>query len=303
MNAALSVGQRRRDRKDETGTGSGSAGRKQRMKLGEKQTLTIDRFREFGAYLTEGGESVLLPKKEVPAGAKTGDRIEVFLYRDSSDRLIATVKEPLLTLHRPGLLKVRETGKIGAFLDWGLPKDLLLPFHEQTKRVKSGEEVLVAPYIDKTGRLAATMNVYPYLEQDSPYRKDSRVTARIYETSENFGLFAAVDDRYSALIPKQEAQASYRIGDVVEARVTSVLPDGRLNLSVREKAYLQLEKDAELILKVIEEYEGVLPFDDRVSPEIIQREFHLSKNAFKRAVGHLMKEGKAVIRDRRIYRL
>lgn len=263
--------------------------------------MTIDRFRDFGAYLSDGEESVLLPKKEVPEGAKAGDDVEVFLYRDSSDRLIATVKEPALTLHQVGLLKVRETGRIGAFLDWGLPKDLLLPFHEQTRRVRAGEEVLVAPYVDKTGRLAATMNVYPYLEQHAPYQKDDRVRARIYETSENFGIFAAVDDRYSALIPKNEAQSAPRIGEVVEARVTMVRPDGRLNLSVREKAYLQLEKDAELVLKVIGEYEGVLPFDDKVSPEVIKREFSLSKNAFKRAVGHLMKEGKVEIRGKRIY--
>lgn len=271
------------------------------MKLGERQTLTIDRFRDFGAYLTDGEQSVLLPGKEVPEGAGIGDRVEVFLYKDSSDRLIATRQEPLLTLHRPGLLKVRETGKIGAFLDWGLPKDLFLPFREQTRRVKAGEEVLVAPYVDKTDRLAATMNVYPYLRQDAPYQKDDRVRARIYETSENFGVFAAVDDLYSALIPKNEAQAKLKIGDVVQARVTSVRPDGRLNLSVREKAYLQLEKDAELVLKVIGEYEGVLPFDDRVPPHVIEREFSLSKNAFKRAVGHLMKEGKVEIRDRRIF--
>ena len=274
------------------------------MRLGERQQLTIDRFRAFGAYLTDGsGDSVLLPKKEVPEGAKTGDPIDVFLYKDSSDRLIATVKQPLVTLHRTGLLKVSETGKIGAFLEWGLPKDLLLPFHEQTRRVRAGEEVLAAPYIDKTGRLAATMNVYPYLDLNSPYHKDDWVRARIYETSENFGLFAAVDDRYSALIPKAEAQADVRIGDVVDARVTFVHPDGKLNLSLREKAYLQLSRDAEVILKVIEEYDGVLPFDDRVSPEIIRREFSLSKNAFKRAVGHLMKEGKVEIRDRRIYLL
>jgi predicted RNA-binding protein (virulence factor B family) len=273
------------------------------MNLGQRQTLHIDRFKGFGAYLTDGKDSVLLPGKEVPEGAKTGDAVEVFLYKDSSDRLIATVKTPLLVLHQPGLLTVRETGKIGAFLDWGLPKDLLLPFHEQTRRVKAGEQVLVAPYIDKSGRLAATMNVYPWLEKNAPYQTDDRVKARIYETSENFGMFAAVDDRYSALIPKNEAQMPLAIGEVVEARVTRVLPDGRLNLSVREKAYLQIEKDAEMVLKVIGEFEGVLPFDDRVSPEIIRREFGLSKNAFKRAVGHLLKEGKVEIRGKRIYRL
>lgn len=271
------------------------------MKLGEKQTLTIDRVREFGVYLTDGTDSVLLPKKEVPEGAGRGDSVEVFLYKDSSDRLIATTAEPLVTLHRAALLTVREVTKIGAFLDWGLPKDLLLPFHEQTRKVKAGETVLAALYVDKSDRLAATMNVYPYLSCESPYEKDARVRARIYETSENFGIFAAVDDRYSGLIPKQEAMGTFRIGDVVEARVTSVRPDGRLNLSVREKAYLQLEEDAELILKVIGEYEGVLPFDDKVSPEIIRREFGLSKNAFKRAVGHLLKTGRIELKDRRIY--
>ena len=272
------------------------------MRLGEKQTLRIDRVKEFGVYLTDGEESVLLPKKEVPQGASQGDELEVFLYKDSSDRLIATTATPRITLHETALLTVKETSKIGAFLDWGLPKDLLLPFHEQTRRVKAGETVLAALYIDKSERLAATMNVYPYLSCESPYRKDSRVQARIYETSDNFGIFAAVDDRYSALIPKQEAAGTFRIGDIVDARVTSVRPDGRLNLSVREKAYLQLDKDAELILKVLDEYEGVLPFDDKVSPEIINREFGLSKNAFKRAVGHLLKEGKIELRDRRIYK-
>ena len=273
------------------------------MRLGEKQTLRIDRVKEFGVYLTDGEESVLLPKKEVPQGASQGDELEVFLYKDSSDRLIATTATPRITLHETALLTVKETSKIGAFLDWGLPKDLLLPFHEQTRRVKAGETVLAALYIDKSERLAATMNVYPYLSCESPYKKDSRVQARIYETSDNFGIFAAVDDRYSALIPKQEATGTFRIGDVVDARVTSVRPDGRLNLSVREKAYLQLDKDAELILKVIGEYEGVLPFDDKVSPEIIRREFGLSKNAFKRAVGRLLKQGRIRIGENRIFKV
>lgn len=273
------------------------------MRLGEKQNLKIDRFKDFGAYLTDGTESVLLPKKEVPEGAGQGDGVEVFLYKDSSDRLIATTRTPLLMVGDIALLKVKEIGKIGAFLDWGLEKDLLLPFHEQTRRVTSGEEVLVSAYVDKSSRLAATMNVYPYLKTDSPYKAEDTVRGRIYETSDNFGIFVAVDDRYSALIPKQEAQGKFRIGDMVEARVTKVREDGRLNLAVRKKAYLQIDEDAELVMKVIDEYDGVLPFDDRVSPEIIKREFGLSKNAFKRAAGHLMKEGRVEIRDKRIYKV
>ena len=273
------------------------------MKLGEKQVLKVERFRDFGAYLSDGESTVLLPKKELPENLREGDEIEGFLYKDSSDRLIATTRQSALTLHQTALLKVREVSKIGAFLDWGLEKDLLLPFHEQTRRVQAGEEVLAALYIDKSGRLAATMNVYPYLRTDSPYLPDQTVQGRIYEKSDNFGVFVAVDDCYSALIPKQEEAGELRIGDVIQARVTKVRPDGKLNLAVRQKAYLQLDADAELILKGIDEYEGVLPFDDKVSPEIIKREFGLSKNAFKRAVGHLMKQGLVRIGDRRIYRL
>ena len=273
------------------------------MELGKTQTLTIDRVKDFGVYLTDGEDAVLLPKKEVPAGAGVGDEVEAFLYKDSSDRLIATLRKPYLQLHQAGLLTVKEVTKIGAFLDWGLEKDLLLPYHEQTKRVRAGESVLAAPYVDKSSRLAATMNVYPYLQSDSPYKKDDTVHGRIYATSDNFGVFVAVDDRYSALIPKQEAQGEFKIGEVIEARVTKVLDDGRLNLATRKKAYLQMDEDAELVIKVIDEFDGVLPFDDRVSPEVIKREFGLSKNAFKRAVGKLLREGKVEIREKRIFRL
>lgn len=292
------------------------------MKLGEMQTLVVDHVKEFGAFLrdeTEEGQgqsaglqeetdrrgrmsgTVLLPRKSVPAGLKPGDRVMVFLYRDSSDRLIATTAKPALTLHETGLLKVKEVSKVGAFLDWGLEKDLLLPFHEQTRKVKKDEEVLAAVYIDKSSRLCATMNVYPYLRTDSPYGRDDKVSGRIYETSDHFGVFVAVDDRYSGLIPRAEVPEGLRIGDVVQARVTRVLKDGKLNLAVRQKAYRQMDQDAEKVLGIIYEYEGVLPFDDRVSPEIIERETGLSKNAFKRAVGHLMKKGLVEIRDRRIY--
>ena len=273
------------------------------FRLGETQTLTVCKRVSFGLYLCEkeGQERVLLPVKEAPEEISTGDDLEVFLYKDSKDRLIATTRTPYLTLHQTAVLAVKEVSRIGAFLDWGLEKDLLLPFHEQTRKVKAGEEVLAALYIDKSSRLCATMNVYPYLKKHSPYQINDQVTGRIYETSDNFGVFVAVDDRYSALIPKREAQGSFRIGDIIEARVTEVKEDGKLNLSVRKKAYLQIDEDAAHILNVIEEYDGVLPFGEKVSPEIIEREFGLSKNAFKRAVGRLLKEGKIELAENRIY--
>lgn len=272
------------------------------LKLGEWQELKIVKKVAFGVYLQDGQEEqqVLLPQKEVPQEAQVGDMERVFLYKDSRDRLIATMRTPGLTLGRIGLLKVKEVGKIGAFLEWGLEKDLLLPFREQTRKVREGEECLAALYIDKSQRLCATMNVYPYLRKDSPYQAGDQVKGRIYETSDNFGVFVAVDDLYSALIPKQEAAGQFSIGDVIEARVTRVKEDGKLNLSVREKAYLQIDKDVELVKRVIAEFDGVLPFNDKVSPEIIQREFGLSKNAFKRAVGRLLKQGEIEITENRI---
>lgn len=274
------------------------------LRLGEKQRLKIVKKVSFGVYLAEeeGQEKVLLPMKETPEGCELGDELEVFLYKDSRDRLIATTREPALTLGQIGLLRVKETGKIGAFLDWGLDKDLLLPFRQQTRRVRQGEECLAALYIDKSSRLCATMNVYPYLKTNSPYRIGDTVTGRVYETSENFGVFVAVDDMYSALIPKREAAGSFEIGEILKARVTDVKEDGKLDLSVREKAYIQMEEDARLVLQVIDEFAGVLPFGDKVSPEIIKREFGLSKNAFKRAVGRLLKQGKIELKDDRIYR-
>lgn len=274
------------------------------MKLGEKQELVLRKRVDFGVYLAALEdrdrdfaqiEKVLLPIKQVPQDSSVGDILEVFVYRDSKDRLIATTNTPFLMLHEVGVLKVKEVSKIGAFLDWGLEKDLLLPFAQQTGRVVAGQECLVAVYIDKSSRLCATMNVYPYLRKDSPYKKEDRVQGRVYEISENFGAFVAVDDCFSGLIPKKELYGAVKIGDMVQARVTSVKEDGKLDLSIREKAYLQLEQDGEKILALLDSYDGVLPFNDKARPETIKRVTDMSKNEFKRAVGHLLKQGRIEI--------
>ena len=273
------------------------------MRLGEKQELKIVKKVEFGVYLAEEAEAaerVLLPAKQVPDGAGIGDVLCVFLYKDSKDRMIATTKEPALTLGKIAELTVSQVGKFGAFLDWGLEKDLFLPFREQTRKVREGERCLAALYIDKSERLCATMNVYPYLETESPYHKDDKVTGQVYEMSRNFGAFVAVDNRYSALIPLKELYGDIRIGDIVTARVTAVKPDGKLDLSIREKAYLQIEQDAERVMSAIESFDGALPFTDKASPEVIRREMQMSKNEFKRAVGHLLKTGRIIITEKAI---
>ena len=277
------------------------------IELGKKQTLTVVKTVDFGVYLAEkddkeGKDSVLLPAKQVPAGTKAGDELTVFIYKDSKDRLIATTREPMLQVGQTAVLKVSQVTRIGAFLNWGLEKDLLLPYHEQTTRMQEGKDVLVALYIDKSQRLCATMKVSHYLSTRTPYVVGDQVKGRVYEISGNFGVFVAVDDKYSALIPAREAAGKYRPGEILDLRVTEVKEDGKMNVTDRQKAYLQIEEDAESVLSVINEFAGVLPFDDKASPEVIKREFGLSKNAFKRAIGHLLKEGKIEIKERRIYK-
>ena len=268
--------------------------------LGKKRTLMIVKKVEFGVYLGTKEDKVLLPGKQVPKGLEAGDPVEVFLYRDSDDRLIATTAEPKIQLGEIRKLKVVDTGRIGAFLDWGLEKDLLLPFREQTKKVKVGDQVLAALYVDRSGRLCATMKLYERLRQDAPYKKDDMVKGTVYETSDNFGVFVAVDDCYSALIPKREVYGELQAGDVVEARVTRVHEDGKMDLSLRKKAFLQMDEDAGKVLERIKENGGSLPFTDKADPELIKRELGLSKNAFKRAVGRLLKEQKIQITEKTI---
>lgn len=273
------------------------------LKIGEKQILRIDKQVPFGVYLTGDvpNERVLLPRSQVPEGASIGDELEVFLYKDSEDRLIATRKEPKLTLHQVGYLTVIQVSRIGAFLDWGLDKDLLLPYHEQPReRVKEGQTVLVAVYLDKSERLCATMNVYPWLRTDSPYKTGDQVSGVVYETSRNFGAFVAVDSIYSALIPRRELVRELKAGEVVQARVTGIKPDGKIDLSIREKGYLQIDADVETILNMLNEGGGMIPFTDKAAPELIREKTHMSKNEFKRAVGHLLKENKIFIEDDRI---
>lgn len=276
------------------------------IELGKVQELEIVRTKDFGVYLSEAAgeeQAVLLPKKQVPEGAGVGSRVSVFIYKDSSDRLIATTQVPLLQVGETALLEVKDVSKIGAFLDMGLEKDLLLPFKEQTHPVRKGEKCLVSLYIDKSRRLAATMRVYSHMSSQSPYRAEDWVEGTVYEINENLGAFVAVDNRYYGLIPRKELYGKLREGQQVRARVMRVREDGKLDLCLREKAYVQMEADAEKVMQVIEEFDGALPFNDKARPEVILREFGMSKNAFKRAVGRLLKEGRVEVTDTSIRRL
>ncbi|MDD3220767.1 MAG: S1-like domain-containing RNA-binding protein [Lachnospiraceae bacterium] len=270
------------------------------IKLGEKQVLKIVRIKDFGVYLGDEDEAVLLPKKYVSKDAKTGDEMEVFIYRDSSDRLIATTQEPKLTLGQVESLRVKEVGKIGAFLDWGLEKDLFLPYKEQTVKLKVEKSYPVALYIDKSKRLCGTMKIYDYLSSDAPYEKDDLTEGIIYQVNPEMGIFIAVDGKYHGMIPAQNVHGQYYVGDSIKVRVVKVREDGKLELSTRDKVEFQMDKDAETVMEVLESYDGILPFTEKASPEVIEREMNMSKAAFKRALGRLFKGKKIIIEDHKI---
>lgn len=273
------------------------------MKLGQRQVLKIERMKDFGAYLSDdaGGE-VLLPKKQIPENTKIGDEIEVFLYKDSMDRPIATVNKTLIEVGEVKKLRVKSSSSIGAFLDIGIERDVLLPFKEMEVKLIEGDEALVALYVDRSERLAATMRIYPYLKGNVSYKKDDEVKGTVYR-KKDIGIFVAVDDCIYGFIPQKEVYKDYKIGDVVEARVLRVREDGKLDLSPRKRAYMQMNEDALLIYEKLSAQNGILYLSDTSSPERIKEELGLSKNAFKRAIGNLLKEKKIRIEADKILKI
>ncbi len=275
------------------------------MEIGKKQKLQILSIKEQGAYLGDcPGEDkgVLLPRKQVPEGAETGMTLEVFLYRDSEDRMIATTAEPPMEVGELARLEVAEQTKIGAFLKWGLERDLFLPYKEQTRRITRGDWVLVALYVDKSQRLCATMKVYTYLQPNGPYQEKDQVKGTVYQVSDQYGAFVAVDNQYFGLVPVGEIFTPLEPGQMIEGRILRIREDGKLDLTLRRPVRAQLEEDAEHVMKALEAFGGEFPFGESVSPAIVKREFQMSKNAFKKALGILYKQGKISIEVDRIYK-
>ena len=274
------------------------------MNIGAWNTLKVIRSKEHGIYLgdedSKTADTVLLPRKQVPEGVKAGAMLNVFIYRDSQDRLIATTNKPYITMGEIKRLTVKSVTSIGAFMDWGLEKDILLPFKEQTAKVTEGKQYLVRMYADKSGRLCVSMKLYGYLEPISGYEEGQSFTGIVYEYKKGLGAFVAIDDKYSGLIHESELYGKVMVGDEVSGRIVKVREDGKVDLAIRALAYKQLNEDSEMVYDIIKSYHGVLPFTDKADKDIIKREFGLSKNAFKRAVGRLLKEGKIVIKEKTI---
>mgnify|MGYP000836079588 FL=1 len=271
------------------------------MELGKKITLKVVKKTDFGVYLGTEEDKVLLPKNEVPEGTDVGTEITVFICRDSQDRLIATIHQPVAQVGETAYVEVKEVTKIGAFLDWGLGKDLFLPYKEQTTELKAGDKVLVGIYVDKSSRLCATMKVYNYLSCNSTYEAEDMVQGVVYNYNPQYGAFVAVNNKYHGLIQTKELTTNVHIGMEVEARVKSVRPDGKLDLALRKKSYLQIEDDAQKILDYMKKNHGQIGYTDKEKPEIIRKDFGMSKSEFKRAIGRLLKEKRIIIKENNIF--
>ena len=274
------------------------------IEIGKWNTLKITRKKDFGVYLADEEDEtkdVLLPSRQVPKDAKIGDMLKVFIYKDSMDRLISTMKTPYITIDELAVLRCVSTSSIGAFMDWGLEKDLLMPFKQQTGKVVEGKDYLVRMYLDKTERLCVSMKLYNYLSTDSPYSAGDIVTCIVYESNPELGAFVAVDAKYNGLIPRREIHTKIMAGDILSGRVTKVRDDGKLYITTLKPIDEQMKEDCGIILNIIKSYDGILPFDDKTDKEVIERECGLSKNAFKRAVGRLLKSGAIIKKENKIF--
>lgn len=264
------------------------------IKLGEIQELEVIKKVDFGVYLKssddeKGEDRILLPLKQVPENTNIGDKIKVFIYKDSNDRVIATVKRPKIVMGEIAYLKVVQMTRIGAFLNWGLEKDLFLPFKEQVGEIKLNGEYLMGLYIDKSERLCATMNLFKVLRTDSPYNINDMVKGTVFSLKRGLGAMVAVDGKFLGLIHEGEILKPLHPGEVVEVRVSHIKEDGKLDLSLKDAPRLQIDKDGEKILNAVVKLKGFLPLNDDSSPEEIKEKLGLSKSSFKKAAGRLLK--------------
>lgn len=273
--------------------------------LGNYNTLRVTRFSDHGAYLDGGhlGE-ILMPKKYVPRSLRPGDEIEVFVYLDQSERLVGTLETPLARVGDFAYLRVAWTNEFGAFLDWGLTKDLFVPFREQKMRMVQDRSYLVYIHIDpETQRLVGTAKVERYLKRATPdrYHRGQEVEI-IVQQKTPLGFRCIADNRCGGhLYDNQIFDTVPHTGDVLTATVVNIRPDGRLDLSLQRIGKGRFRDFAGQLLEELHSAGGTLPFSDHSTPEEIQQRFGVSKKTFKRALGTLYKSGHISIEETRIF--
>jgi predicted RNA-binding protein (virulence factor B family) len=275
------------------------------MKIGIWNTLTVLRDTQYGLFLgDDAGNDVLLPNKYCPRSAKVGDQLDVFIYRDSEERLVATNLQPLIKLNTYAYLQVRHISTVGAFLDWGLEKDLLSPYREQEPRMEVGQRYMVFMYLDElTGRLVATNRIRRFLHNEElDVEEGQEVLIQIWEETE-IGFRAIVNNRFSGMLYRSELFQPLHIGDRVKGYVKAIRPDNKLDLTLQKQGFQHVEDQTEELLAKLTAAGGKMPIGDKSTPEEILRLLHISKKTFKKAAGILMKKGLVQIDDHSIHLL
>ncbi|HLP78755.1 MAG TPA: S1-like domain-containing RNA-binding protein [Candidatus Paceibacterota bacterium] len=260
--------------------------------LGKRNTLSIVRASGPGLYL-DGGElgEILLPGRYIPADLKPKDTLDVFVYRDSEDRLVATTEIPHATVGEFACMKVLSVNdRVGAFLDWGLAKDLLLPFREQEKPVRTGQRVVVFVYLDpKSQRIVASSRLHRHLSRELPHYRNSQPVNLLITGASPLGYKAIVENSHMGLLYRDKTTVPLQIGQRIQGYVRNVRPGGELDLSLDASGYKRVAPLTDQLVKALEENGGRLAFDDDSSPEAIRQKFSVSKKAFKQALGKLYK--------------
>ncbi|MEQ8925250.1 MAG: S1-like domain-containing RNA-binding protein [Fulvivirga sp.] len=268
------------------------------MTIGEYYELEILRQVDFGMYLKSDLGDVLLPVKYIPEGYKVGDSIRVFLHRDSEDRLLATTLEPYGKLNDFVALQVRDIAPHGAFMDWGLEKDLFVPVKEQPRRYQVGDIEVVKICLDhKTDRLLGVGKLNVFLDKDaSELSEGEEVDILVFDESD-LGYQSVVNQRYSGLLYKNELFQPVRVGDELKGFVSKIREDGKLDLRLNKVGVEAIDENAKRLIEALEKNDGELALHDKSSPEEIQRELKMSKKAFKKALGGLYKNKRVELLD------
>ncbi|MEO9485191.1 MAG: S1-like domain-containing RNA-binding protein [Ekhidna sp.] len=273
------------------------------MNVGTYQTLEVDRITNPGAFLTDGETDVLLPTKYIPPGTREGDELEVFVYRDSEDRIICTTQKPYAKVNEFAYLKVKDAGNVGAFLDWGIDKDLLVPFREQNNKLRRGQWCLVYLFLDeKTDRLAATAKIAKYFKSEVTVQEGEEVDLIIANTTD-LGVNVVVNNSHRGLIYESELFHDVLEGDHIKGYIKAVREDGKIDVSLRKEGLENLEMGAQQIMDELKKNDGYLPLHDKSDPDDIQALLQMSKKNFKRSTGILYKKKLIELVDGGIKRL
>ena len=269
------------------------------INVGQFNIMRVDRKVDFGFYMDDGAEGILLPKRFVPSGLQVDDRISVFVYHDSDNRLIATTQEPFAVVGDIAALKVVALTNQGAFLDWGLMKDLFVPVSQQLSSMRLGGKYLVKLYLDKqTGRVAATEKIDNQISNDVlTVKEGDKVKLQVYRESD-IGYVVIVNQVHQGLVYKNEVFTHLHIGQMIEEGfVKKIREDNKLDIGIGKQGVEKLDDDQLKLIQLLKLHKGFLPYHDKSSPEDIYAFFGISKKAFKMNVGMLYKAKKIAIED------